>query len=93
LFIFAPEKLKGDTFPLEFLVKIIQGRHPTILWSDGLSGRKKKVLQLGIIEIGRKGPTQPCSLNPVKIVFDGASRNSTTLSNLPFGEANFLVES
>jgi hypothetical protein len=93
LFIFAPEKLKGDAFLLELLVKIVQGRHPTILWSDGLSGRKKKVLKLSIIEIGREGPTQPCSLSSLKIVFGGASRNTTTLSDLPFGKANFLVES
>jgi hypothetical protein len=85
LFIFAPEKLKGDTFLLELLVKRVHGRHPTILWRDGVNGREKEVLKLSIIEIGRKGPTQPCSLDPVKIVFDSASGNPTTLSNLSFG--------
>ena len=53
LFILAPEKLKRDAFPFEFLVKIIQGKHPNFLWSDRLSGRKKEVLQLSIIEISR----------------------------------------
>jgi hypothetical protein len=75
------------------LVQIIQGRHPTFLWSDRLNEREKQVLKLSIIEIGRQGPIQPCSLGTVKIFFDGASGNVTTLGNLSFGEANFLMES
>jgi len=55
--------------------------------------REKEIFKLSIIEIGRQGPTQPCSLGTVEIFFDGASGNVTTLGDLSFGKANFFVES
>jgi len=91
LLILVPKKLKGYALPLQFLVKILHGRHVAFFFSNTKQRRKKKTLQRGFIHFWSKRPGYTGPGNSTKVILDRASCNGKAFGDLPGRETVFMM--
>jgi hypothetical protein len=76
LLVLIPQKLKGHTLSLQFLIKVLHGGHLTLFLSDTGDGRIKLAFEGSLIEVSGKGPTQPRPLRSVQVILNRTSANA-----------------
>src|SRR3989339_432074 len=91
--VFRPEKLEGNPFLFQFLVKVLHGRHNPLICVYMCGRRKQQTFHGGIVKIVGQRPGKPLELCSIQIIFDGAPGNVTTLGNLTFGEPFLQLQS
>jgi hypothetical protein len=63
-------------------MEVLHRRHLALFLDNGMEGRKKSMLQSDLIDLRRKRPTQPSSLNTAKVVSNRPSPNIEASSDL-----------
>src|SRR5208283_4366905 len=85
LLIFVPEELEGDAFPFPLPMDVFHSGHPALFLGKGVMGRKEQILQSGIIQPRRQGPSQAGLLGPINVFLNGTFSNVAAFGDLSNG--------